>query len=84
MNHDATVTCYFEAAGDLLGAVLQTIKTGNPTTYKALSDAIAAGATMTLSSTVGAAKVVEVCCTLNAGDESVSLFRLDGRSQTAH
>ena len=84
MNYDATVTSYFEASGDLLAAILKAIKTDDPKTYKALHKAIAGGATMTLSGTVGATRVVEVQCTVNFADQQVQLFHLNGQAPTVN
>ena len=84
MNHDATVTSYFEAAGDLLAAGLANLKRGDPKAYQAVHEAVAAGALLTLTTAVGCTGIVETRCLIAIGDEEITIFSIDGRSPSVN
>ena len=80
MNNDATITNYFEAAGELLKAGLVKIMTEDKKGYEALNHAVAAGAIMSLRTAVCRSGIVELRCTVDSGDDEVLLFSIDGNA----
>lgn len=79
MNNDATVTTYFESAGALLTAGLANMKRADPDGYRAVHEAVSAGAMVQLVTGVNRTGIVELRCTLGMGDEQVTLFSIDAQ-----
>jgi Arc/MetJ-type ribon-helix-helix transcriptional regulator len=84
MINDTTAQKYFESASELLRSGLAQLRFDDAAAYARVSEAVANGATLSLTATIGKSGAGEAKCVLNLNDETVWLFGFDAKPQKAH